>query len=372
MTPDVSRRLVERPFFSVCIPQYNRTSFLIAACQSLDAQRFRDFEVCISDDCSTDGRAEELVEFLNASALSFVYRRRASNGRYDANLRSSIELAAGTYCFLLGNDDALKSADTLVHLRQVIERFPRPGVVITDFEEFSSGYVNHRVRGTALRGAGPRVAATAFRKFSFVGGVVLRTEAAHAAATTRWDGSEMYQMYVGCRIIAQGGGLVETDCVAVRKSIQIPGEGVDSYATTPRVPIQGIPAQTLPLGQIGRLVIDAIAPQAAPLSPAVQMTVLLQYLGLLYPYWLLEYRRVQSWRFAAGVARAMHPSVTLAGLTLPPQVRLGSLLLHGVATLVGLTAPQRFLTWLEPSARRVAVALRERHMRRFPVMSSRI
>ena len=29
------------PFFSICIPQHNRTSFLIEVCRSLDAQTFR-------------------------------------------------------------------------------------------------------------------------------------------------------------------------------------------------------------------------------------------------------------------------------------------------------------------------------------------
>src|SRR5262249_44138276 len=81
------------PFFSVCIPQYNRTSFLIATCRSLAVQTFRAFEVCISDDCSTDGRERELLDFLQSSGLSFVYYKRPTNGRYDANLRSSIELA---------------------------------------------------------------------------------------------------------------------------------------------------------------------------------------------------------------------------------------------------------------------------------------
>ena len=49
-----------RPYFSICIPQHNRTSFLIEALRTLDRQTFRDFEVCISDDASTDGREADL------------------------------------------------------------------------------------------------------------------------------------------------------------------------------------------------------------------------------------------------------------------------------------------------------------------------
>src|SRR5438445_5809273 len=96
------RKLVDEPFFSICIPQYNRTSFLIEACKTLIEQTFKSFEVCISDDCSTDGREEELLRCLEQSDLSFVYFRQGQNLRYDGNLRASIDLSEGQYCFLLG------------------------------------------------------------------------------------------------------------------------------------------------------------------------------------------------------------------------------------------------------------------------------
>jgi len=69
---EVRQTRVERPFFSICIPQYNRTEFLIEACKSLAGQTFKNFEVCISDDCSTDGMEQELLDYLTTSGLSFV------------------------------------------------------------------------------------------------------------------------------------------------------------------------------------------------------------------------------------------------------------------------------------------------------------
>ena len=52
------------PFFSICIPQYNRTSFVIEALRALAGQSFKNFEVCVSDDCSSDGRQSELQQAL--------------------------------------------------------------------------------------------------------------------------------------------------------------------------------------------------------------------------------------------------------------------------------------------------------------------
>src|SRR5271154_4674407 len=115
---------MDSPFFSICIPQYNRTSFLIEACRILENQTFRDFEICISDDCSPDGRGEELQAFLRASGLRFVYRLQETNVRYDANLRSALALASGQYCLLMGNDDCLASPQTLEQFHAALARHP--------------------------------------------------------------------------------------------------------------------------------------------------------------------------------------------------------------------------------------------------------
>lgn len=92
---------LDAPEFSICIPQYNRTPFLIEACRSIAAQSFISFEVCISDDCSTDGREEELISFLRESRMDFTYARQARNRRYDGNLRGLFRLRAADLFFCL-------------------------------------------------------------------------------------------------------------------------------------------------------------------------------------------------------------------------------------------------------------------------------
>jgi glycosyltransferase involved in cell wall biosynthesis len=355
---NVTRTLVERPYFSICIPQHNRTSFLIEVCRSLDAQRFRNFELCISDDCSSDGRGDELLSYLHTSGLSFSYRRLENNLRYDGNLRSAMALAKGQYAFLLGNDDGLKDPRTLQDLYDAMAAMPAPiAVAFTNFEDFSTGHVTRRVQSTSLVGSGPAVAAAHFRKFSFVGGVILATEPAHAAAVERWDRSEMYQMYIGCRLIAEGGNLAEIDLVTVRKDVQIPGEIVDSFARKPRVELRGIPVQTLPLCQTARLVIDAIEPSVAGNRTKVFLPVILQYFGFLYPYWLLQYRRVQSWRFAAGLSRGMQPRRSLSDVRLSLPGQVCATVIYAASTIIGLTIPVFLLDGIQRPAARVARAV---------------
>lgn len=350
----VEHRSVQRPFFSVCIPQHNRTSFVLEVCRSLAEQRFRAFEVSISDDCSTDGRHEELLDYLRASGLSFTYRRLERNGRYDVNLRSAIEMASGEYCFLLGNDDVLKSPATLEQLHETLHAVPPTAVVLTNFEDFTTGVVTKRVIQTRIVGSGPSVAVSRFRKFSFVSGVVLDRVSAQQVATDAWDGGEMYQMYVGCRLIAAGGLLLELGQVTVRKDLRLAGEAVASYATRSKVSQCGIPDQRIPLVQTARLVIDAVEPYLDRKRFLAVLSLIVQYFGVLYPYWILEYRRVQSWRYAAGVARAMRPRQSLTGLRLSPVERLSADVTYGLATFCGFLLPLWLVKGLHPSARTIA------------------
>lgn len=354
---EVKRILVESPFFSICIPQYNRTSFLIEACKYLANQTFKNFEVCISDDCSTDGREAELLDYLKKSGLSFVYRRQEQNRGYDGNLRASIALARGKYSFLLGNDDSLASPTTLEDLYADIRRSGPVGVVITNYEDFATGKEFKRMRKTGVIGAGPQIAVSNFRNFSFVSGILLDTAKAKEHTTAKWDGSEMYQMFVGCRIIAEGSPLLGIDRVTVRMGIQLPGEQVDSYALRPRLDPCPIIERRLPMGMIGRLVADAIDPHLSPSeSQSAIERILLQLFLSTYPFWIFEYRRVQSWKYALGVCLGMRPRNTLHGLDLGFSQRLRLSTLYTIVSFLGLVTPLQVFDTLYPALYSLAKA----------------
>lgn len=356
---EVSRTLVDRPFFSICIPQHNRTSFLIEVLKSLEKQTFRDFEVCISDDCSTDGREAEVIRFLEQSPLSFVYRKQERNGRYDKNLRASIALARGRFCFLLGNDDCLASDSTLEDIYADIQEFGSVGVVITSYENFATGRKFTRIQKRAILGSGPRVAASNFRNFSFVSGILLDTMKAKTHATAKWDGSEMYQMFIGCRIIAEGGLLLGLNRVTVREGVQIPGEQVHSYALKPRLNPCPIIERRLPMVMIGHLVVDALSPYQKPTdSEQIIQKIVLQLYFFTYPFWIVEYRRVQSWRYALGVCLGMRLRNVLDGLSISIGKRTRLLIVYALMSLGGLSVPIRLFNACQKHLYSVAKAFR--------------
>ena len=120
---------------------------------------------------------------------------------------------------------------------------------------------------------------------------------------------KMYQMYIGSRIIGEGYDLVEFADIIVVQGLQISGETVDSYAARPRLKPCPIKERKTPLVQLGRLVIDAIRPYAGDRVSALAVFIFIQILVFTYPFWIVEYRRVQSWNYAVGIVRVCGPVI---------------------------------------------------------------
>jgi len=296
------------PFFSICIPQYNRTDFLIKSCESYVQQDFKDLELCISDDLSNDGRDADLIEFLKNSNLVYSYRKNSKILRYDGNLRQAISMSSGKYVVLMGNDDELGDPDTLRFIERELKRHDPVAVAITNYRETLTGQIVRRIQKAGIVGSGAVIAASNFRNYSFVSGIVLDGEAARGASTDRYDGSEMYQMYLGTRLVATGGRLLAIDRVCVTKDVQIPGQVVDSYRRRPRIWPCPIRERPLPMGRLLEVVAGGLEPcSTQPDLKRNSFNVVRQLYRFTYPFWVFEYRAVQSWRFALGVYLSLRP-----------------------------------------------------------------
>ena len=91
------------PLISVVSPFYNRAHHLPALLATLEAQTFRDFELVISDDGSTD----ELVDAVERSRTSFptsCVRHQVNRGAAAAR-NTGMDVARGRYIALLDSDD---------------------------------------------------------------------------------------------------------------------------------------------------------------------------------------------------------------------------------------------------------------------------
>jgi glycosyltransferase involved in cell wall biosynthesis len=96
----VSEALTLQPVVSVVIPTYNRSDLLIETLQTVFAQTFRDFEVIVVNDGSTDDTLERLLLF--GERVRVISQQNAGIG---AARNRGIAEASGRYVALLDHDD---------------------------------------------------------------------------------------------------------------------------------------------------------------------------------------------------------------------------------------------------------------------------
>jgi glycosyltransferase involved in cell wall biosynthesis len=92
------------PKISVCVPAYNAAAYLPAAIDSVLSQEFSDFELVVSDDCSSDDTPRICAGY---SDPRFRAVRSEERLRQSGNWNRCLELARGEYVILLHADDEL-------------------------------------------------------------------------------------------------------------------------------------------------------------------------------------------------------------------------------------------------------------------------
>jgi glycosyltransferase involved in cell wall biosynthesis len=105
---------------SVCIPTYNSGRFLGETIESVLAQRFRDFELVVCDNASTDETPELCARYRDPR---FRYVRFEELVGQAENWNRCLELAQGELIILLHGDDLL-APDYLERAVPVMDRHP--------------------------------------------------------------------------------------------------------------------------------------------------------------------------------------------------------------------------------------------------------
>ncbi len=347
---------------SVCIPQYNRSKYLLAVLESIRVQDHPEVEVIISDDCSSDDTLEVIPKYIGEAKgtthVRFNYIRQPKNLGYDGNLRAALDAGQGEYLFVLGNDDALPEKGTLSKLASILAQLDYPDVSFTNFHSFANPQqVQQRAKSTAVIGSGPQVALNTFRSFSFVGGLVIKSAAFKEHNTAECDGSVYVQIYLAARIIAAGGTVAAISDSMVAKDVSFPGEDVNSYLDTLQSNNRTLHRELGGLDQVGRVACDAILPNVP--SGYRQRYILKIYGQLLlftYPYWLLNYRRNGAYRAAVNLALGCFPLNLLKIADVTLFVYLCLIALFAGSTAVGLLVPIGLLgtiaSWVLPLSKR--------------------
>lgn len=115
-----------RPKVSIGMPVYNREPYIPAVLDSVLSQTYRDFELLISDNASTD-KTEAICREYAARDSRIRYVRNATNLGLAGNYNSVFRLAVGEYFRWVAGDD-LCAPESLAACVEVLDR--RPDVVL--------------------------------------------------------------------------------------------------------------------------------------------------------------------------------------------------------------------------------------------------
>lgn len=135
---------------SICIPTYNRCSFLIDAIENtiIQAKEYGligNIEFCVSDNCSTDNTKAELLKLKNKfKDVDINLNFNEENIGPDRNFIKVMSMASGKYSILKGDDDYIKEG-SLVTIFNLIEKNPSIGLFISDVDMVDT---NHNYVGT--------------------------------------------------------------------------------------------------------------------------------------------------------------------------------------------------------------------------------
>ena len=95
---------------SVIMPLYNCGDFVVEALESVRAQTFGDWEVCIVDDCSTDNSRELVRNYVNRTGDKRIYLiEQESNQGVSAARNRGIAHTTGDWIAFLDPDDTWES-----------------------------------------------------------------------------------------------------------------------------------------------------------------------------------------------------------------------------------------------------------------------
>ena len=128
----------ERPLISVVMPVYKSDIDLLnAAIQSVTAQSYTNWQLCISDDGSDSGEVESAIKLWTDKypEITAVFGQESSGIANNTN--SALQLATGDYCVFLDHDDLLADHALYEVARAVIDE-PALKLVYSDEDKIDS------------------------------------------------------------------------------------------------------------------------------------------------------------------------------------------------------------------------------------------
>lgn len=110
---------MERPLISIIVAAYNAEKYIGQMIESVLEQDYKEWELIIVDDCSTD-RTTEIINSFVDWRIKFFHTDQNTGNAY-IPIEIGVEYTAGDYILLLGNDDFIEEHYLSTVVQRLIE-----------------------------------------------------------------------------------------------------------------------------------------------------------------------------------------------------------------------------------------------------------
>lgn len=133
---------VWRPMFSIIMANYNRAEYIGQAVESVLNQTFKDWELIIVEDCSTDNSLEIINRYLDDKRIRLIQHEH--NRGYTAALKTGIANVRSEYFGILDSDDCLMPHAIATMYEFHVQR-PQCGLIYSQFVACHEGLWPRRI-----------------------------------------------------------------------------------------------------------------------------------------------------------------------------------------------------------------------------------
>ena len=130
-------QMTDEPLVSVIVPTYNRAAKIAKAVASLQNQTYRNIEILVVDDASTDDTADVMAD-IQANDPRVVFHRCAVNGGCSVARNVAMTMATGEYIAFLDDDDSFLPSNLSVRAGLLVAT-PEADVLVTGATPGQSG-----------------------------------------------------------------------------------------------------------------------------------------------------------------------------------------------------------------------------------------
>lgn len=140
-----------QPLVSVIVPVYNVEAYLDACLDSVKGQTYRNLEILLVEDCSTDDSLRVLEKHLADERVRLI--RHEQNAGLSAARNTGIEAAGGAYLLFVDSDDLIEPDLVEACVECALDN--EADLVLFDFVPFQDGDVVQRRRSEAEASSAP-------------------------------------------------------------------------------------------------------------------------------------------------------------------------------------------------------------------------